>query len=217
MSTALEAVGFFLCVASWLIIGTALANDYWKVSSYAGSVIVSNRQYENLWHSCAEDSTGIANCRDFESMLALPGYIQACRALMVIALVLGLISTVMSVMGLKCIKLGSTTEQGKAKIAVTGGILFILAGLCDMVACSWYASRIVQEFHNPMYGGTKFEPGPGLYIGWAGGVLAMLGGSMMCCACKRASAGGAGGYPGHAAKVYKPTPMSDPGTARNYV
>lgn len=73
MSTGLEVAGFMLGAASWLLTGAALGNDYWKVSSYSGSVIVSNRQYENLWHSCAEDSSGVSNCRDFQSMLALPG------------------------------------------------------------------------------------------------------------------------------------------------
>ncbi|XP_041955586.1 claudin 15-like a [Alosa sapidissima] len=217
MSTALEAVGFFMSVASWLIVGTALGNDYWKVSSFSGSVIISNRQYENLWHSCAEDSSGVANCRDFESMLALPGHIQACRALMVVSLLLALVSIVLSVMGLKCIKLGSTTEQGKAKIAATGGILFVLSGVCDMVAVSWYAARVVEDWNNPFYGGIKFEPGAGLYIGWAGGILAIIGGAIMCCACKRVSggAGGGGGYP--AAKIYKSAAASESGTRTNYV
>lgn len=73
MSTALEVTGFLLGVASWLVTGTALANDYWKVSSFSGSVIISSRQFENLWHSCAESSAGIAECRDFESLLDLPG------------------------------------------------------------------------------------------------------------------------------------------------
>lgn len=73
MSTALEVTGFIMCVASWMVTGVSLANDYWKISSISGSVIISTRQYENLWHSCAEDSSGIAECRDFQSMLALPG------------------------------------------------------------------------------------------------------------------------------------------------
>lgn len=73
MSTALEVTGFIMCVASWMVTGVSLANDYWKISTVSGSVIISTRQYENLWHSCAEDSSGIAECRDFQSMLALPG------------------------------------------------------------------------------------------------------------------------------------------------
>lgn len=73
MSTAVEATGFVMCIVSWLITGSALANDYWKMSTVSGSVIISQRQFENLWHSCAENSAGIAECRDFESLLALPG------------------------------------------------------------------------------------------------------------------------------------------------
>lgn len=73
MSTAMEATGFAMCLVSWLITGAALANDYWKISTVSGSVIISQRQFENLWHACAENSAGIAECRDFESLLALPG------------------------------------------------------------------------------------------------------------------------------------------------
>lgn len=77
MSTALESTGFVMCIISWLITGAALVNDYWKISTVAGGVIVSIRQFENLWHSCAENSAGIAECRDFESLLALPGKMAA--------------------------------------------------------------------------------------------------------------------------------------------
>lgn len=73
MSTALETTGFIMSLISWLVTGASLVNDYWKISTISGSVIVSLRQFENLWHSCAENSAGIAECRDFESMLALPG------------------------------------------------------------------------------------------------------------------------------------------------
>lgn len=72
MSTAMEATGFVMCLISWLVTGASLVNDYWKVSTVAGSVITAVRQFENLWHSCAENSAGIAECRDFESLLALP-------------------------------------------------------------------------------------------------------------------------------------------------
>jgi len=220
MSTAVEATGFLLGIASWLITGAALANDYWKVSTVSGSVIISNRQYENLWHSCAEDSSGIAECRDFESLLALPGHVQACRALMVIALLLGLASMIVSLLGLKCIKIGSAEESTKAKIAVTGGILHILGGVCTLVAVSWYASRVVEDFNNPFFGGVKFELGTGLFMGWGGACLGVLGGGLLCCACRRASAGRPkGGYigSGGTGKVYIPTARSEPETSKAYV
>ncbi|KAI7810135.1 claudin 15-like a [Triplophysa rosa] len=218
MSTALEVTGFIMCVASWLVTGVSLANDYWKISTVSGSVIISTRQYENLWHSCAEDSSGIAECRDFQSMLALPVHIQACRALMIIALILGLVSIIVSTMGMKCINIGSRSDQSKGKIAISGGIIFILAGLCAIVATSWYASRVISDFNDPFFGGIRFELGTGLYIGWAGVALAVLGGSFLCCAYKRVSQANPKGayYPSNKPKpVYTAAPESE--TARAYV
>lgn len=58
-------------------------------------------------------------------------YIQACRALMIIALILGLLSVILGTMGLKCTKLGSTSEETKGKISLTAGVIFILSGQCD--------------------------------------------------------------------------------------
>ncbi|XP_022616795.1 claudin-15-like [Seriola dumerili] len=218
MSTAMEGVGFIMCIISWLVTGAALANDYWKISTVSGSVIISQRQFENLWHACAENSAGIAECRDFESLLALPEYVQACRALMIISLLLGLASMIVSLLGLKCIRIGSATDQSKAKIAITGGALSIFAGLCCMTACSWYAYRVVQDFNNPFYGGVKFELGTGLFMGWGAASLAILGGGLLCTACKRASPGGKkGGYHGNQPqKVYTATAKSDP-DSRAYV
>ncbi|XP_044075704.1 claudin 15-like a [Siniperca chuatsi] len=219
MSTAVEATGFIMCIISWLVTGSALANDYWKISTVSGSVIISQRQFENLWHSCAENSAGIAECRDFESLLALPAHVQACRALMIISLLLGLGSMIVSLLGMKCIRIGSATDQSKAKIAFTGGIVSILSGLCCMIAVSWYAYRVVQDFNNPFFGGVRFELGTGLYLGWGAGSLGILGGGFLCTACRRASPGGKkGGYSGNAPqKVYTATAKSDPDSARAYV
>lgn len=47
---------------------------------------------------------------------------------MILSLLFGLTSIIVSVLGLKCTKLGRTPEQVKAKIVLSGGILFILSG-----------------------------------------------------------------------------------------
>ncbi|KAG9338502.1 hypothetical protein JZ751_025737 [Albula glossodonta] len=220
MSTALEVTGFFLCVGSWLLTGASVANDYWKVSSFSGSVITSNRLYENLWHSCAEDSAGITNCRDFESMLALPDYVQACRALMIIALILGLIGIIVALLGLKCTKIGSASDRAKGKIALSGGGVFILAGVCTMIAVSWYAARVVQEFYDPFFGGTKFELGTGLYMGWGGATLSFLGGALLGCSCKRGDTRPPKSYysaPASEQKIYRAAPSTEKDSARAFV
>lgn len=218
MSTAVEATGFIMCLIGFLLTGAALANDYWKISTVSGSVIISQRQFENLWHACAENSAGIAECRDFESMLGLPAHVQACRALMIISLLLGLGAMIVSLLGLKCIKIGSNTEQSKAKLAVTGGILSALGGLSCLIAASWYAYRVVEEFHDPFYGGIRFELGAGLYMGWGGACLSILGGALLFSACKRASANKGGFYGNQPPKkVYTATSKSDPDSGRAYV
>ncbi|KAF7642233.1 hypothetical protein LDENG_00261850 [Lucifuga dentata] len=219
MSTAVESTGFIMVIISWLITGAALANDYWKISTVAGSVITTQREFENLWHSCTENSAGIANCRDFETILGLQAYIQVCRALMIISLLFGLASIFVALLGLKCIRIGSATEQSKAKLAITGGILGLLSGLCCMLAVSWYAFRVVQDFNNPFTAGIKFELGSGLFLGWGGASLAILGGGLLCSACKRASPEGKKGgyYASQPQKIYTATAKSDPDSARAYV
>ncbi|XP_060798171.1 claudin 15-like b isoform X1 [Neoarius graeffei] len=221
MSVAVELLGFLLCVGGWLLSGISLANNYWRVSSHTDSVITSVWQYENLWQACAEASTGISNCREFESMLALDAHVQACRALMIIALLLGLASILLSTMGLKCTKLGGMKETSKGRLTLTAGVMFILSGLCVLTAVSWYASRIVQEFNDPFYVGTKSELGTGLYLGWAAAVCVILGGAMLCGSFKRArSPKPAGGYRYKSSanqQIYKTGAPSESSSSRAYV
>ena len=66
------------------------------------------------------------------STCPLPPYfsvhIQTCRALMVISVLMGFIGIIVSVVGMKCTKVGDNNPQTKSKIAVAGGALFLLAG-----------------------------------------------------------------------------------------
>ncbi|KAJ7325069.1 hypothetical protein JRQ81_018089 [Phrynocephalus forsythii] len=181
MSLILELTGFAFTLCGWVIIGATLSNSYWKVSSIHGSVITTSTLYENLWHSCAEDSIGVSNCRKFDTLLALPAYIQVCRALMITSLTLGVCGTLLTLLGLKSTLLGPSSQSTKTKIAMTGGVIFILGGLSSMVAVSWYAARITAQFFDSFYGGTKYELGYALYLGWAGSLLSIFGGGFLTC------------------------------------
>uniref|UniRef100_A0A8C3MTT5 Claudin n=1 Tax=Geospiza parvula TaxID=87175 RepID=A0A8C3MTT5_GEOPR len=184
MTATLEIVGFILCLGGLAVIGATLPNNYWKVSSLHGSVITTSTLFENLWKSCATDSTGVSNCRDFDSMLALPAHIQACRALMITSILLGFLAAVLTLLGMKCTNIGLSDEDGKMKFTVTGGFLFILGGLCSMVAISWYAAMVTAQFFDQLYAGTKYELGEGLYLGWTGSILYILGGILLTCSCR---------------------------------
>ncbi|KAG5844031.1 claudin-15-like isoform X1 [Anguilla anguilla] len=184
MNSIVEVVAFLLGFLGWVMVGVALPNRYWKVSTVDGNVITTSTIYENLWMSCATDSTGVHNCRDFPSLLALSGYIQASRALMIAAVVVGSFGIVATLVGMQCSKAGGENYVLKGRIAGMGGVCFLLQGLCTMISVSWYAFNITQEFFDPFYPGTKYEIGEGLYIGWCSATLAICGGCCLVCACK---------------------------------
>ncbi|XP_038624798.1 claudin-15 [Tachyglossus aculeatus] len=176
MAGVVEAVGLSLGTLGLLMLGVTLRHAEWRVSSVHGNVITTSTIFENLWFSCATDSTGVYNCWEFPSMLALSGYIQACRALMVTALLLGFLALLFGIVGLRCTHVAHHNPRLKANMAAGAGAMDVLAGLCGMVAVSWYAFNITKDFFDPLYPGTKYELGPALYLGWAASILCILGG-----------------------------------------
>ncbi|XP_036393064.1 claudin 15-like b [Megalops cyprinoides] len=220
----LQILGLLLGLVGWVLESSSTSSHAWKVKSHADAVTTTSWQFQGLWMHCAASSAGVVQCHTYKTVLGLPGYVQACRALMIISLLLGLIGIIVSLLGLKCTKIGSASDQAKGKIALAGGGLFILSGVCSMTAVSWYAYRVVQEFYDPFYGGIKFELGTGLYMGWGGACLAILGGAFLCCTFKRGTSGAPkGGYAynyssaGQGQKIYRAEPGSEPGSSKAYV
>ncbi|XP_046902676.1 claudin-10-like isoform X2 [Hypomesus transpacificus] len=173
-----EILAFILSTSGWVLVCSTLPTEYWKVSSLDGTVITTATYWSNLWRTCVTDSTGVSNCKDFPSMLALEGYIQVCRGLMIAAICLGFFGAIFALVGMKCTKIGGS-DQNKARIAFLSGVNFILSGLCSLSACSLYAHRITSEFFDPMFVAQKYELGAALFIGWAGSILCLLGGLIL--------------------------------------
>lgn len=63
-----------------------------------------------------------------------PGYLQACRGLMIAAVCLGFFGSLFALVGMKCTKIGGS-DQNKAKIACLAGIDFILSGESKRSVC----------------------------------------------------------------------------------
>lgn len=59
---------------------------------------------------------------------SLSVHLQVCRALMVLSLLAGLAAVLLSILGLKCTKIGRTSERSKQQLTLAGGLLFILSG-----------------------------------------------------------------------------------------
>ncbi|CAB1351656.1 unnamed protein product [Coregonus sp. 'balchen'] len=126
MDPIVEVVALLLGFIGWVMVGIAIPNRYWKVSTVDGNVITTSTIYENLWMSCATDSTGVHNCREFPSLLALNGYIQASRALMIAAIIFGSIGLLATLIGMQCSKAAGDNMVLKGRIAGVGGVHFLL-------------------------------------------------------------------------------------------
>ncbi|KAG8568837.1 hypothetical protein GDO81_014168 [Engystomops pustulosus] len=149
-NSGIQLLGYFLALGGWIGIISTTALPQWKQSSYAGDAIITAvGLYEGLWMSCASQSTGQVQCKVYDSLLSLEVHIQATRALMVVAMLLGFIGIIISVVGMKCTKVGDNNPVTKSRIAVSGGVLFLLAGLLTLIAVSWYATQVTHDFFNP--------------------------------------------------------------------
>ncbi|XP_015275813.1 PREDICTED: claudin-7 [Gekko japonicus] len=212
-NSGLQLLGFALALLGWIATLAATILPQWQMSSYAGdNIIVAVALYQGLWMSCAWQSTGQIQCKVYDSVLALPGSLQATRALMVVSIVLGAVAMGVATMGMKCTRCGGENKVTKSRIAMTGGIIFLVAGLASLIACSWYGHQIVSDFYNPLVPvNTKYEFGSAIFVGWAGAALVILGGALLSCSCpgKNGSAYGRQ-YP-------QAKPISKPPSNREYV
>ncbi|XP_029027169.1 claudin-19-like [Betta splendens] len=224
MAVGLQHVGLILAVVSWCLQSSCTSSKVWKTRSQAESVTTSQWQFEGLWMSCAATSLGSVQCSKFKTVLGLPAHLQACRALMILSLLLGLASIIVSVLGLKCTKIGRTSDHAKGAITLSGGIMFILSGVFTLTAVSWYAARVISEFYDPLHGGVRFELGTGLYLGWAASCLAVVGGLMLCCSYRKPPPTPASRHfsynyskTSQGQSIYRAAPVSDSSSSKAYV
>ncbi|XP_033992975.1 claudin-1 [Trematomus bernacchii] len=197
----LAFLGFIGSIASTIMVE-------WKASSYAGdNIITAQAMYEGLWKSCVSQSTGQVQCKVYDSLLQLPGIVLGTRGLMMASIIFSLISLLVDVVGMRCTTCMAEQPEQKDKVALAGGVLFIIAGLLALVGASWYGHRIAQEFYNPFTPtNSRYEFGSALYVGWGAACLTMIGGGFLCCNC---SGGGSGKAPRHPASSSAGQPGRD--------
>ncbi|NXQ80593.1 CLD19 protein, partial [Nyctibius grandis] len=162
---ARELAGYVAALGGWVAALAAAAVPQWRQSSYAGDAIITAvGLHEGLWMSCAAQSTGQVHERLFFPSLAV--HIQTSRALMVISLLLGFFGIIVSVVGMKCTKVGEEDPVTKSRIAVAGGVLFILSGLCTLAAVSLYATQVTYEFfrESTVPINARYEFGSALFV-----------------------------------------------------
>ncbi|XP_028328881.1 claudin-1 [Gouania willdenowi] len=182
-NAGLQLLGFTLAFAGFLGTIASTAMVEWKASSYAGdNIITAQAMYEGLWKSCVSQSTGQVQCKVYDSLLQLPGMVQGARGLMCSSVLLSFISILVAVVGMKFTTCMAEAPTQKNKVALSGGVIFILAGVIALVGTSWYGHRIAKDFYNPFTPtNARYEFGMALYVGWAAAFLTIIGGSFLCC------------------------------------
>uniref|UniRef100_A0A8C9WW25 Claudin n=1 Tax=Sander lucioperca TaxID=283035 RepID=A0A8C9WW25_SANLU len=166
---------FVVCVSGWILVCSTMPIDIWTWSELESTVLGTSNYYSNLWKDCMSDSTGVTDCKNIPSLLALNWDIHMCRALIIISIILAFFGSVLVLVGMKCTKIGGS-EIVNARLTFAGGMNYLIGGMCSMIAFSYYGNKLRTEFHDPNYKAQKFEIGVGVFIGWGGSSLLVVGG-----------------------------------------
>ncbi|XP_061828489.1 claudin-4-like isoform X3 [Nerophis lumbriciformis] len=127
--------------------------------------------------------SGQMQCKIYDSLLALPQDLQAARALVVVAIIVGAVGILLGIAGGKCTNFVSD-RTAKTKVALAAGVVFICAGVLVLIPVSWSANTIIRDFYNPILtNAQRRELGAALYIGWGTAALLILGGALLCSSC----------------------------------
>ncbi|XP_026232414.1 claudin-10-like [Anabas testudineus] len=166
---------FVVCISGWILVCSTMPTEIWSWSEVESSALTTAHYFSNLWKDCVTDSTGLSDCKGIPSLLALNWGIHMCRALVITSIILAFFGSVLVLVGMKCTKIGGS-EYAKSRVTFAGGMNYFIGGLCSMIAFSFYGNRIRAEFQDPYFKSTKFEIGVGVFLGWAGSTLLIVGG-----------------------------------------
>ncbi|XP_074506846.1 claudin-18 [Sebastes fasciatus] len=224
--SVLQNGGFILGLVGAAALIAATAMNKWSVKDRQGDVVTSVYTYKGLWQDCETASSGFTECRPLYGLLGFSGAFQAVRALMIVGVVLGILAAVISVFSLTCLTMNSMPDTTKAKMSLTAGIMFIIAGVCGIAGASIYGNQIVASFRmSTNYGGggygdnmgggmgggigggaiPRYTFGPALFVAWIGGGILLIGGILKSLAFREMVKDEKPHYPGVA---YKPQPRT---------
>ncbi|XP_043080518.1 claudin-18 [Puntigrus tetrazona] len=186
-ASALQTAGFVSGAIGTVGVLAATVMDVWCTEDQQENKATSSYHYKGLWKDCEVSQTGLAECQPLYSFLSYSRILQAIRALMIVAVLVGVIAVFIAFFCLKCLNIRSMDLLTKGKLVLSAGILFIIAGIFDISGSSVYADQIVPSFmmqyptqHNQKQGekgGVNCGNGMGMGMGTGTGMGMGMGGN----------------------------------------
>ncbi|XP_067848384.1 putative claudin-24 [Heptranchias perlo] len=180
-----QLVGFSLSFLGWLCSLVATVLPQWLILNT--DLILTETFSIGIWETCVAQDEGAVQCKGYDSLLNLPHDIQLARILMCVSVALGLLSLPLSLCGSTCITCFRDDGAAKGRLAVSGGVFFLLAGVTTLAPVSYMAHVTVVKFWDPTVPEfvPRWEFGQALFVGWLGSFLLLPGGLMLitsqCC------------------------------------
>ncbi|KAM5290107.1 claudin-2 [Glossophaga mutica] len=183
-SLGIQLIGYILGLLGLLGTLVAMLLPSWRTSSYVGASIVTAVGFsKGLWMECATHSTGITQCDIYSTLLGLPPDIQAAQAMMVTSSAISSLACIISVVGMRC-TVFCQDSRAKNRVAIVGGVFFILGGLLSFIPVAWNLHGILREFYSPLVPDSmKFEIGEALYLGIISSLFSLVAGVILCFSC----------------------------------
>ncbi|KAL1021654.1 hypothetical protein UPYG_G00016190 [Umbra pygmaea] len=181
MSNGLEVLGVALGVVGWMGTIVSCVMPLWRITAFIGDNIVTAQIYwEGLWMTCVVQSTGQTQCKVYDSMLGLSMDLQASRAILIISILVSVVAVLASIAGARGTNCLAESSGMKARVAMAGGFMFLVAGVLGLVPPSWTAHQVITDFYDPLvHQGMKKELGASIFICWGSGALMSIGGSLL--------------------------------------
>ncbi|KAL6107589.1 uncharacterized protein ACO6RY_18326 [Pungitius sinensis] len=175
---ALELLGLLVYVGAWLCALAATLLPQWLTMSTALLPVESYGL--GLWETCVVQDVGSTECRAYDGLLGLAGYLKLARVLMCASLAVGVLGMLTAVGGLHLVG-GCGGPGAKRTLMVTGGVLGAAAGLLCLIPVSYVAHMAVAHFFDDNVPDMvpRWEFGEALFLGWAGGVLLVGAGLLL--------------------------------------
>lgn len=177
-----QILGLVLAISGFLGTIIICLLPTWKVTTLS-TFGIATVIWEGVWMDCVTYSTDKRKCKVYDSLHAFPEDLQAARAFIIVAIIAGLLGILLDMVVGKCTKLVEDERQ-KNKVAITSGVIIMLAGLMVLIPICWTTNDI-RHFDNAImidYFHRK-ELGASLYIGWGCAALLIMGGSLLCSNC----------------------------------